>query len=101
MGFGCAVEPCGTEELPRPAARPSYSVLDITQTERTLSGLPTWEDALGEVLAEHLGLPSDGDSGDGSGWPRHGKRGWRWGVDRLTGGACPLLGRRNSFYVDS
>lgn len=44
---GVEVEPCTTEEFPRPAARPAYSVLDCSKLER-LRGKPlaNWKDAL-------------------------------------------------------
>ncbi len=54
-GSPCRVEPCGSGSFPRPARRPAYSVLDITETERTLDWLPTWEDALARVLGEIAG----------------------------------------------
>ncbi|MEQ8770539.1 MAG: dTDP-4-dehydrorhamnose reductase [Phycisphaerales bacterium] len=51
-GAACRVEPCGTDAFPRPAPRPAYSVLDVTETQRVIAGLPTWEDALAHVLDE-------------------------------------------------
>jgi dTDP-4-dehydrorhamnose reductase len=44
---GVEVEPCTTDEFPRPASRPAYSVLDCTKLER-LRGKPMapWKDAL-------------------------------------------------------
>ncbi len=46
------VEPCGTEEFPRPAPRPAYSVLDCSGLAR-LRGrtLKPWRDALEDYLA--------------------------------------------------
>jgi dTDP-4-dehydrorhamnose reductase len=45
------VKPCTSAEFPRPAKRPAYSVLDITQTQH-LVGPPThWRDALATVIA--------------------------------------------------
>ncbi len=46
----CRVEPCTTEEFPRPAPRPRYSVLDITETERLVGPLVPWPEALRSVL---------------------------------------------------
>ncbi|MEM9382412.1 MAG: dTDP-4-dehydrorhamnose reductase [Planctomycetota bacterium] len=44
---GVKIESCSTEEFPRPAARPAYSVLDCSKLER-LRGKPLaqWKDAL-------------------------------------------------------
>jgi len=47
----CSVEPCTSEEFPRPAARPSYSVLDISSTETLVGPLVPWEDRVRDVLA--------------------------------------------------
>ena len=46
----CKVEPCSTNEFPRPAKRPAYSVLDITRTEAALGPMPDWRDNLADVL---------------------------------------------------
>ncbi|MEL6428805.1 MAG: dTDP-4-dehydrorhamnose reductase [Planctomycetota bacterium] len=48
---GVQIEPCSTEEFPRPAARPSYSVLDCTKLAE-LRGAPLapWKDALQTYL---------------------------------------------------
>lgn len=50
------ISPCSTEEFPRPAARPAYSVLDSTRLSQ-LRGKPLglWTAALREFLeAEQL-----------------------------------------------
>jgi len=50
----CVVEPCSSAEFPRPAPRPSYSVLDLSRTEAVLGRPMTpWQDALGVVLARN------------------------------------------------
>jgi len=42
-----------TEEYPTPAARPSYSVLDVTDFETTFDySIPDWKEGLVEALAE-------------------------------------------------
>jgi dTDP-4-dehydrorhamnose reductase len=53
-GAECKVFPCTTEEFPRPAPRPGYSVLDIEKTEHALGPLPAWQEPLRETL-ETLG----------------------------------------------
>jgi dTDP-4-dehydrorhamnose reductase len=45
-----AVHPCGSEEFPRPAPRPAYSVLDITRTEALIGPMTPWPHALADVL---------------------------------------------------
>lgn len=46
----CAVNPCTTAELARPAARPAYSTLDLEPTERLLGPMPHWKTALADVI---------------------------------------------------
>lgn len=45
-----AVHSCGSDEYPRPAPRPVYSVLDISETESMIGPMTPWQDALGDVL---------------------------------------------------
>lgn len=45
------VKPCTSEEFPRPAPRPSYSVLG-TERSRQIAGLPHWRESLPGVIAE-------------------------------------------------
>jgi dTDP-4-dehydrorhamnose reductase len=47
----CVVEPCTSEEFPRPAPRPAYSVLDIAATEETMGPLAPWEERVRDALA--------------------------------------------------
>ena len=48
---GCKVEPCTSDEFPRPAPRPAYSVLDVSTTEEVVGPLIPWEDRVRDVLA--------------------------------------------------
>jgi dTDP-4-dehydrorhamnose reductase len=50
-GLDCDVQPCTTEEFPRPAPRPSNSVLE---SERGAPKLPAWQDG----LDAYLGVPA-------------------------------------------
>lgn len=46
----CKVEPCGSDQYPRPAVRPAYSVLDLEPTEAIVGPMPDWQDNLDNVL---------------------------------------------------
>lgn len=46
----CAVHPCSSDEYPRPAFRPPYSVLDIRSTETQCGPLDSWQHAVSDVL---------------------------------------------------
>ena len=46
----CQVDPCLATEFPRPARRPRYSVLDISDTESAVGPMPLWQDNLADVL---------------------------------------------------
>jgi dTDP-4-dehydrorhamnose reductase len=47
---GCVVEPCTSEEFPRPAPRPAYSVLDLSATEALVGAPAHWRARLADVL---------------------------------------------------
>lgn len=51
----CRVDPCTSEEFPRPAARPQYSVLDLSKTLDAIGPLTHWRDALAETLDQLTG----------------------------------------------
>jgi dTDP-4-dehydrorhamnose reductase len=46
----CRVEPCGSDEYKRPAARPAYSVMDLARTEAAVGPMPHWKATLAPVL---------------------------------------------------
>jgi dTDP-4-dehydrorhamnose reductase len=46
----CRVDPCTSAEFPRPAARPGYSVLELSKTEALLGPMPPWRENLTAVL---------------------------------------------------
>jgi len=50
LGLPCTVEPCTTAEFPRPAARPAYSVLDLSRTRALIGPIPSWRERLADVL---------------------------------------------------
>lgn len=43
------VEPCTSTEFPRPAKRPAYSVLDLSETEKLIGAMPDWRENLAKV----------------------------------------------------
>jgi dTDP-4-dehydrorhamnose reductase len=51
LGADAEILPVSTEEFPRPAPRPRYSVLDTSRLEAEIGrGMPTWRDALQRYL---------------------------------------------------
>ncbi|MFP4106078.1 MAG: dTDP-4-dehydrorhamnose reductase [Phycisphaerae bacterium] len=54
-GADCSVEPCTSEEFPRPAPRPSYSVLDLSEVETLLGTMPHWRKNLSAVIEQVYG----------------------------------------------
>lgn len=52
FGAACEVLPCSTQEFPRPAPRPGYSVLSLDKTVATIGALPHWKEALRSTAAK-------------------------------------------------
>jgi dTDP-4-dehydrorhamnose reductase len=51
LGSSATIDPVTTEEFPRPAPRPSYSVLDTRRLESLIGrAMPSWQDALARYL---------------------------------------------------
>jgi dTDP-4-dehydrorhamnose reductase len=51
-GISCQVDPCTTDEFPRPARRPSYSSLDNMMLRLTVGDeMRNWQDALKEFIS--------------------------------------------------
>ena len=48
----CVVEPCTSEEFPRPAPRPAYSVLDVSITDDAVGPLIQWENRVRDLLQD-------------------------------------------------
>lgn len=46
----CRVDPCSTADFPRPAARPRYSVLDLTATVALVGKPLPWAESVGHAL---------------------------------------------------
>jgi len=46
----CEITPCTSETFPRPAARPTYSVLDLSKTIEVIGEIPDWKTNLSDVL---------------------------------------------------
>lgn len=52
MGSSCVVQPCKTSEFPRPATRPGYSVLDLSETIKLIGKPRDWKAALCDCIEE-------------------------------------------------
>lgn len=46
LHLDCEVEACASDAFPRPARRPQWSVLDITETEMAIGQAPGWEESV-------------------------------------------------------
>lgn len=57
LGLPCSVEACTSEQFPRPAPRPAYSVLDISASEALLGAFPSWKSNLAAVIEQLRGEP--------------------------------------------
>lgn len=55
-GASGKVEPCTSAEFPRPAKRPAYSVLDLSETERLVGAMPDWKGNLARVAKRLEGV---------------------------------------------
>jgi dTDP-4-dehydrorhamnose reductase len=54
-GLPCSVRPCRSTDMPRPAARPRYSALDLSGTTALVGQPRHWKDALAECLEQLAG----------------------------------------------
>jgi len=54
-GLKSVVRPISTQQMPRPARRPAYSVMSSVSLERFGIRMPAWQDALRRYLAERQG----------------------------------------------
>jgi len=55
-GVSTAVAPCTTEQMPRPAKRPAYSVLSPDSLDAYGIVMPPWQDALARYLKQRLAV---------------------------------------------
>lgn len=56
-GLDCVVRPCKTEEFPRPAPRPRYSVLDLGQLMESIGPPRHWKEAVAETVRKAMDCP--------------------------------------------
>jgi len=53
-GLDYKIEPCSTDEFPRPAKRPAYSSLDNMMLRLTIGDeMPSWEEAVAEYMSHY------------------------------------------------
>jgi len=55
LGTTATVDPCSSDEFPRPAPRPAFSTLDLTKSEAILGAFPHFSLAVRETLALSTG----------------------------------------------
>ncbi len=54
-GISVDVQPCTTDEFPRPAPRPPFAVLENANLKKLgINGMPLWTDAFDEFLSEEI-----------------------------------------------
>lgn len=51
QGAECAIAKCTTDEFPRPAKRPPYSVLDLSGAEAIVGSMTDWRSNVADVMA--------------------------------------------------
>jgi dTDP-4-dehydrorhamnose reductase len=52
--LSCTIEPCGTEDFPRPAKRPGYSALDNMMLRLTIGDkMRPWREAIADYMAHY------------------------------------------------
>jgi dTDP-4-dehydrorhamnose reductase len=49
-GAAAAINPCTSDQFPRPAKRPAYSVLDLTTTDNAIGPANPWQHELAAAL---------------------------------------------------
>ena len=55
LGYTCNVQPCRTNEFPRRASRPSYSVMDKSKVKATFGiHVPHWRESLHLLVQDYL-----------------------------------------------
>jgi dTDP-4-dehydrorhamnose reductase len=60
IGSGTAVHACSSDEFPRPAARPAYSVMDLSETIAVAGEPRAWQEELRSVIEEAERLEETG-----------------------------------------
>ena len=59
LGYTCNVEPCRTDEFPRKAERPTYSVMDKSKVKTTFGvEIPHWRESLALLVMDYENMKS-------------------------------------------